>query len=52
MVGYSQGADVMSVSRAPFCCSLTNLVRHNGMVKLDPALYGKIVGLVMFGDPG
>jgi cutinase len=36
MVGYSQGADV----------------HHNAMVKIDGELYGRIVGLVMFGDPG
>ena len=36
MVGYSQGGDVM----------------HNALAKIDPALFPRIIALVMFGDPG
>jgi hypothetical protein len=36
LVGYSQGADV----------------HHTAMTKVDEKLFGRIVGVVMFGDPG
>ena len=36
MVGYSQGGDVM----------------HNALLKVESALFPRIVALVMFGDPG